>query len=207
VHYVTLYTWENDRRPERPSEASLARVARVYGTQVGALGEGVANGEAPPSPSSAPAGGGAAGGARRSHATRVATPSPMDALQSAIGAAPDDLAERPAADTRASTTIMRADAPGGASGAPLSRRVYGHVFRLLADLAEQTDLGSSELDAAREALTSPALFRVFVPFAPDPDGMSEDDVIAAVDAASVAVRSFVASRRQARTGRGARHSA
>jgi hypothetical protein len=80
-----------------------------------------------------------------------------------------------------------AETPSDAGVAPLdeefpvvlTRRIYGRVFRLLADLADQTDLSPGELAGAQRALTDPALVRVFASVTGGP--MSEDDVLAVVD--------------------------
>lgn len=74
----------------------------------------------------------------------------------------------------------------------LSHQAYARVLRVLADLAEDLSLTPSALGAAQQALTAPGLLNVFAAFSPEP--LNDEDILTAIDAASVAVRTFVTAR-------------
>ena len=77
----------------------------------------------------------------------------------------------------------------------LSHRAYARVLRVLADLAEDLSLSPAALGAAQQALTAPGMLDVFAAFKSGP--MTDADVLKAIDATSVAVRSFVSGGRSA----------
>ena len=191
VHFVTLYAWENERRSDKPSDENLAKAARVYRTTVESLRNGTDAQKASPSQ---PAARDDKTASKRTKGTRRGT------------RAKKARADVPVMDTLASPVADRADRGGevsaavtdtgrsrkAASSPSVPQQLYARSLRVLADLAEQTPLPPSRLAAAQEALTAPELFQLFAAFSPQP--LSDDDMLAVVDSAGDAVRSFMAAR-------------
>jgi len=198
VHFVTLYAWENENRTDQPSDENLAKAARAYGTtadtlkrRAKAIEQGLgsepaadtAKADAEPTQAAAPAvrrrGRGRKGrGAKR----EVETAGPAPAARRAVGrprSAPASVAASVGSSNHTSVT--------------LSHQAYARMLRVLADLAEDLSLSPSARVAAQQALTSPAMLNVFAAFKSGP--MTDADVINAIDATSVAVRSFVSGRK------------
>jgi transcriptional regulator with XRE-family HTH domain len=166
VHFVTIYTWENERRHERPTDENLARAAKVYGTNAAAI--------------------------KRRAAALEGTAASADTADAGSNAASVEREVPIHAVARLATADQSADDSNG-EGLQLPRRVYARVFRLLADLAEHSELAPEQLAGAQRALTAPGLMQVFASLSSAP--LSEGDAVAAIDAAAVAVQTFVASRR------------
>ena len=199
VHFVTLYAWENENRTDQPSDENLAKAARAYGTtaetlqrRAKAIEQGLgsepaanaAKADAEPAPAAAPA-------PRRRGKGRKG----RGAKREVEAAASAPAARQPVGRPR-STAPARVAASAGASnhaGATLSHQAYARVLRVLADLADDLSLSPSALVAAQQALTAPAMLDVFAAFKSGP--MTDADVISAIDATSVAVRSFISGRK------------
>jgi transcriptional regulator with XRE-family HTH domain len=203
IHFVTLYTWESEQQRAQPSGKNLAKAARIYQTTPDAIRRRASELEAA----------GAAGGLEplpetrgrrvrplpktggRPRSSRAAAAAADEAMPIAMSAASDE-----AGGSESTALMVMQDAEVPIPG--VSRRVYGRVFRLLADLADQTNLSPTQLVGVQRALTAPALLGVFTPLNDGPH--EEDDVLAAIDAAAVAVRTYVASRRVASAQKRAR---
>jgi transcriptional regulator with XRE-family HTH domain len=185
VHIVTLYTWESEQQGAQPNDKNLAKAAKIYHTTSEAirsrateLESQAASGGLEPLPETR--------GRRvrplpRSRAAKSAPTTVTAEVVSAEGAIPMALRAVADADSDAEVPL-----PG------VSRRVYGRVYRALADLADETDLSPQQLAGVQKALTSPALIGVFTTLSSQPN--AEDALLAAVDAAAVAVRTFDTGR-------------
>jgi transcriptional regulator with XRE-family HTH domain len=193
VHFVTLYAWENENRTDQPSDENLARAAKAYGTTAEALqrrAKAIEQG----------LGSGPAAGSESSESAAPAAPAkaPAGARKRAKHAEPPAkaaVAKRPVGRPRSVVAPTRATASGAANhgSATLSHQAYARVLRVLADLAEDLSLSPSALGAAQQALTAPGMLDVFAAFTQAP--MTDADVLNAIDATSVAVRSFVSARK------------
>lgn len=190
VHFVTLYAWENENRADQPSAENLAKAAKAYGTTPATV-------------------------LRRAQAIEQGISSTGSIAGSSDGGAGQDPALQPAKHRRgreassapAAATVTPKHGPGRprktADGAAqtlgldhaevaLSGAAYARVLRVLAGLAEELSLPASALAAAQQVLTAPTLFDVFAAFTPD--GLTDADKLAAIDATGVALRSFLSAR-------------
>lgn len=174
VHYVTLYAWENERRSDRPTDENLAKAARVYRTTVDQIrpnASSIALASASP-PAAAPAKRGPKPGAKRAA-----------------------LANGDRSRNVGNTTGLTPRHQDTGTDGQLPQQAYAKALRVLADIADETPLPPSKLAAAHAALTDPGLLKLFEAFSSGP--MSTEDIVAAIDSAGVAVRSFVANRKPA----------
>lgn len=202
VHFVTLYAWENENRTDQPSDENLAKAAKAYGTTAETLQRRAKAIEAGLSAESG------AGDASESAAAPAAKKAPAKrgrpakvktrGAQRAEAPAPP-VAKRPVGRPRSTPAVsapVRAPANGRVTNhaqVTLSHQAYARVLRVLADLAEDLSLSPSALGAAQQALTAPGMLDVFAAFTSAP--MTDADILNAIDATSVAVRSFVAARK------------
>jgi transcriptional regulator with XRE-family HTH domain len=195
VHFVTLYAWENENRTDQPSEENLARAARAYGTTPETLhrrAKAIEPGISATAPSSSADGASAAGG--KAEPTRRQSAQGTKSVGSNNHTATK--AKKARQSGRGGSTVARKGSVSGMNHASvtLSGQAYARVLRVLADLAEELSLPPATLGSAQQALTAPGLLDVFAAFSPEP--LTNDDVLAAIDAAGVAVRSFVSGRRR-----------
>jgi transcriptional regulator with XRE-family HTH domain len=199
VHFVTLYAWENENRTDQPSDENLAKAARVYGTtsetlqrRAKAIEQGLS---AEPAPSGA-AESASESAAERAPSTRGRRPRARVAQRTADSAPKAPAARkavgRPRSAVAPGSTVTARTANHGT--VTLSRQAYARVLRVLADLAEDLSLSPEALGAAQQALTAPGMLDVFAAFKSGP--MTDADVLNAIDATSVAVRSFVSGRKK-----------
>ena len=206
VHFVTLYAWENENRTDQPSDENLAKAAKAYGTTAETLQRRAKAIEAGLSAESG------AGDASESAAAPAAKKAPAKrgrpakvktrGAQRAEAPAPP-VAKRPVGRPRSTPAVSapvsaRVSAPANGrvtnhAQVTLSHQAYARVLRVLADLAEDLSLSPSALGAAQQALTAPGMLDVFAAFTSAP--MTDADILNAIDATSVAVRSFVAARK------------
>lgn len=209
VHFVTLYAWENERRGDQPSDQNLARAARVYRTSAARIKRRAAEIKRALEES---AGGDASDAARDSHASASArtvarhqrprrSTRPPGNVGTDARATPPSVggAASPVARARGRTPahgkqlVALEELEDSAVRGPLPYGAYVRALRVLADIAEQIPLTAERLAAAQRALTAPELLQLFAAVSQRP--LTEDDILAAVDSAGVAVRSYVASRR------------
>lgn len=186
VHPVTLSTWESERRLEHPNPTNLRRLARAYGTTVAALQQraGGTDEQASFTPAEPPRAG---RGARHAVSPGASAPAAADTIGTTT-------AVRAATAATSHALAVRVGHGGEmAESLVLPRRAYGRIFRLLADLADHSELSLAELAGAQRALTDPALLGVFVGITSGP--LSEEDTVAVIDAAAAAVRTFVTAPR------------
>jgi len=199
VHFVTLYAWENENRTDQPSDENLAKAARAYGTtaetlqrRAKAIEQGLGSepaadapkADAEPAPTAAPA-------ARRRGKGRKGRGAKREVEPAASAPAARQPVGRPRSAAPAS--VAASSGESNHAGMTLSRQAYARVLRVLADLADDLSLSPSALVAAQQALTAPAMLNVFAAFKSGP--MTDADVINAIDATSMAVRSFVSGRK------------
>lgn len=199
VHFVTLYAWENENRTDQPSEENLAKAAKVYGTtadtlhrRAKAIEQGL-SAERPADTASTAAGEPAA--AKEPRARRPGKPSTgaRKAAQRAEAAPKVSAVKAPRGTAGSVSTAVPFTGRGmNHANVTLSHQAYARVLRVLADLAEDLSLTPSALGAAQQALTAPGLLNVFAAFSPEP--LNDEDILTAIDAASVAVRTFVTAR-------------
>jgi transcriptional regulator with XRE-family HTH domain len=190
IHFVTLYTWESEQQPAQPSDKNLAKAAKIYRTTPEAIRQRASELEGQ-------AASGQLAALPETRGRRVKPGRRPRATQSERATAPESSATsrgeatRGSSESQSTSVVLVQDNEVPLPG--VSRRVYGRVFRLLADLADQMDLSPKQLVNVQRALTSPALIGVFTNLSDEPH--DESDVLAAVDAAAVAVRTYVAGRR------------
>lgn len=189
VHFVTIYAWENEKRADQPSDANLARAAKVYRTTPEDLRRRAASIERTLGGSRAPAKADQAattdqGGAGRAMASP--NEAPVAAKVADVGVTVRGSTRPPA--TRARPTARVAAAPRSSA----DRAIVSNVLRVLADVADKVPLTAETLTAAQQALLAPALIDVFAAFKTGP--MSDEDINAAYDATGAAVVGFVERR-------------
>jgi transcriptional regulator with XRE-family HTH domain len=192
VHFVTVYAWENENRTDQPSEQNLLRAARAYGTTSEALNQRAKVIEqelGTTQPASSADGTLSQGGRNAKRSPRQLTP------RSNNGSATNASRTKKAAGGRngksaAANGASRAR-PMNHASVTLSSQAYARILRVLADLSEDLSLAPSTVGAAQHALTAPGLFDVFAAFTGGP--LTDDDILRTIDAASIAVRSFISS--------------
>jgi transcriptional regulator with XRE-family HTH domain len=193
VHFVTIYAWENEKRNDQPSDANLARAAKVYRTTPDELKRRAAAIERT-------LGGGRATAKAEQSATAdqavpaKALPSPNG---SAVPAAVVTEESGPPAPKRSRVAVASARpsarvAPRPTPRPAADRAIVSKVLRVLADVADRVPLTTETLNAAQQALLAPALIDVFAAFKVGP--MSDEDINAAYDATGAAVVGFVERR-------------
>jgi len=193
VHFVTLYAWENENRTDQPSEENLARAARAYGTTPETLhrrAKAIEPGISATLPNNS------ADGLSGSKGERTRNKSGQGTQSSGSNNHTATKAKKARQSGRGGSAVARKGSVRGMNhaGVTLSSQAYARVLRVLADLAEELSLPPATLGSAQQALTAPGLLDVFAAFSPEP--LTENDVLAAIDAAGVAVRSFVSARRR-----------
>ena len=193
VHFVTLYAWENENRTDQPSEENLARAARAYGTTPETLhrrAKAIEPGISATVPNNS------ADGLSGSKAEPTRNKSGQGTKSSGSNNHTATKAKKARQSGRGGSAVARKGSVRGMNHASvtLSGQAYARVLRVLADLAEELSLPPATLGSAQQALTAPGLLDVFAAFSPEP--LTENDVLAAIDAAGVAVRSFVSARRR-----------
>jgi transcriptional regulator with XRE-family HTH domain len=198
VHFVTLYAWENENRTDQPSDENLAKAARVYGTtsetlqrRAKAIEQGLSAEAAP----SAAAENASESAAEKAPRTRGRPPRNRVAQRTADSAPKPPVAKKAVGRPRSAAAPVSAARPVNHGTVTLSHQAYARVLRVLADLAEDLSLSPEALGAAQQALTAPAMLDVFAAFKSGP--MTDADVLNAIDATGVAVRSFVSGRKGA----------
>ena len=190
VHFVTIYAWENEKRADQPSDANLARAAKVYRTTPEDLRRRAASIERTLGGSRAAAKADQGATADQSAPSR-AMPSPNEAP---IAAEVADVAVTVRGSTRPPAPRARPTARVAvpATRASADRAIVSKVLRVLADVADKVPLTAETLTAAQQALLAPALIDVFAAFKTGP--MSDEDINAAYDATGAAVVGFVERR-------------
>jgi transcriptional regulator with XRE-family HTH domain len=198
VHFVTIYAWENEKRGDQPSDANLARAAKVYRTTPEALKRRAAalertlDGHESGSSAGARNGSTADRAANGAHDAGATAP-PNAVVADAHGAVA--VGSRRAAGKRAARGTGRhvpSKRSGAMAGASADRAIVSKVLRVLADVADKVPLTPETLNAAQRALLAPALIDVFAAFKSGP--MSDEDINAAYDATGAAVVGFVQRR-------------
>ena len=190
VHFVTIYAWENERRGDQPSDANLARAAKVYRTTAEDLKRRAAAiekslGAAKP-----------AAAATNGTADAVAAPSSATPNETVVAVPSAAAGKRKASVKRVATPAprgrpVRTPAVASSQGSG-DRAVVSKVLRVLADVADKVPLTPETLNAAQRALLAPAFIDVFAAFKSGP--MSDEDINAAFDATGAAVVGFVERR-------------
>jgi transcriptional regulator with XRE-family HTH domain len=193
VHFVTIYAWENEKRNDQPSDANLARAAKVYRTTPEELRRRAASIERTLT-AGRPA-------AKADVSASAPEAPPVKVLAAPNGTGADAAApELPASKVRAKP-VRKAAPVARSSGRPASvpvatirgdRAIVSKVLRVLADVADKVPLTPETLNAAQRALLAPALIDVFAAFKSGP--MSDEDINAAFDATGAAVVGFVERR-------------
>jgi len=223
VHFVTVHTWESPRRRERPTDASLARIAKAYGTsesvilrRAAAFEPGAKAGltagqdsrsDSAPRTSRAAADVGTHGASapvakqreRRIRArglSRRRAAGVSNAMKSSpAGTGPSPARAHDQTQSPARDTSLDSSVVGSHGKlSGLPRRAYSRVLRVLADLAERSEFSPSQLASLQGAMTAPALMDVFA--ALTPQTMSEDDYVAAIDATAAAVQAYLSAQQR-----------
>lgn len=207
VHFVTVYAWENERRPNQPTEANLSRIARAYGTTSVALRRRASEIEKTLGQDNATQGVAEehtadVSVAEQPHKNRRSGPQQLlrggRSITGPATNAPGDASHDLIKPARGSAAIDLNDPQTSSRPVTyppvtvLPRGVYSRVLRVLADIADDVSLTPASIAAAQQALTAPAFFDVFAAFASPP--LSEDDMNAAIDAAGAAVKLFINRR-------------
>jgi DNA-binding XRE family transcriptional regulator len=202
VHFVTIYAWENEKRGDQPSDANLARAAKVYRTTSEALKRRAAAIERTIGGDESASVGGARNGSTPDRGAGAAHEVEVRAVvlpnaEMAGGPGTVATAARGAAGKRAPSGVA-GRAPGKRAGsssavrASSDRAIVSKVLRVLADVADRVPLTPETLNAAQRALLAPALIDIFATFKSGP--MSDEDINAAFDATGAAVVGFVERR-------------